>query len=141
MINFVVGNLRLFRISWFQHVVTSFIECQQQALDRISELEMDKQQALSRVTHLEEEIKSHKAHIATLKNELAAACRRPMSDDGLSEPGHYIPGVVTFLTLSLLFRVLVDRCLYLSKQCIYPSPDPTLTLSRYQSIDVGLGEG
>ena len=110
MINFVVGNLRLFRISWFQHVVTSFIECQQQALDRISELEMDKQQALSRVTHLEEEIKSHKAHIATLKNELAAACRRPMSDDGLSEPGHYIPGVVTFLTLSLLFRVLADRC-------------------------------
>lgn len=79
-----------------QHVVTSFIECQQQALDRISELEMDQQQALSRVTHLEEEIKSHKAHIATLKNELAAACRRPMSDDGLSEPGHFIPGVDGF---------------------------------------------
>ncbi|XP_020628838.1 coiled-coil domain-containing protein 171-like isoform X1 [Orbicella faveolata] len=75
-----------------QHVVTSFIECQQQALDRISELEVDKQQAMSRVAHLEEEIMSHKAHIATLKNELAAACRRPMSDDGLSDHGHYIPG-------------------------------------------------
>ena len=75
--------------------MTSFIECQQQALDRISELEADKQQALSRVTHLEEEIMSHKAHIATLKNELAAACRRPMSDDGLSDNGHYIPGSVS----------------------------------------------
>lgn len=84
-------------ISWYQHVVTSFIECQQQALDRISELEVDKQQAMSRVTHLEEEIMSHKAHIATLKNELAAACRRPMSDDGLSDHGHYIPGAVSCL--------------------------------------------
>lgn len=84
-------------ISWCQHVVTSFIECQQQALDRISELEVDKQQTMSRVTHLEEEIMSHKAHIATLKNELAAACRRPMSDDGLSDHGHYIPGVVSCL--------------------------------------------
>ena len=82
---------------FYQHVVTSFMECQQQALDRISELEMDKQQALSRVTHLEEEIESHKAHIATLKKELAAACRRPMSDDGLSDHGQFIPGVVTFL--------------------------------------------
>ena len=77
--------------------MTSFIECQQQALDRISELEADKQQAMSRVTHLEEEIMSHKAHIATLKNELAAACRRPMSDDGLSDNGHYIPGAVSCL--------------------------------------------
>ncbi|KAJ7371526.1 hypothetical protein OS493_024866 [Desmophyllum pertusum] len=79
-----------------QHVVTSFVECQQQALDRISELEMDKQQAMSRVTHLEEEITSHKAHIATLKNELTAACRRPMSDDGLSDHAQYIPGVDGF---------------------------------------------
>lgn len=75
--------------------MTSFVECQQQALDRISELEVDKQQAMSRVTHLEEEIMSHKAHIATLKNELAAACRRPMSDDGLSDHGRYIPGAVS----------------------------------------------
>ena len=73
------------------------MECQQQARDRISELEMDKQQALSRVTHLEEEIESHKVHIATLKKELAAACRRPMSDDGLSDQGELIPCVVTFL--------------------------------------------
>ena len=77
--------------------MTSFVECQQQALDRISELEVDKQQALSRVTHLEEEIMSHKAHIATLKNELAAACRRPMSDDGLSDHGRYIHGAVSCL--------------------------------------------
>ena len=107
MIKFVVRTLRLLGISLYQHVVASFIECQQQALDRISELEMDKQQAMSRMTHLEEEIRSHKAHIATLKNELAAACRRPMSDDGLSEPGHYIPGGVTSLALSLLFKVSV----------------------------------
>lgn len=79
-----------------QHVVTTFVECQQQALDRIAELEMDKQQALSRVTHLEEEIASHKAHIATLKNELAAACRRPISDEGLSDNGQYVPGVSGF---------------------------------------------
>lgn len=79
-----------------QHVVTSFVECQQQALDRIAELEMDKQQALSRVTHLEEEIVSHKAHIATLKDELAAACRRPISDDGLSDHGQYVPSVGGF---------------------------------------------
>ena len=79
------------------------MECQQQALDRICELEMDKQQALSRVTHLEEEIESHKAHIATLKKELAAACRRPMSGDGLSDHGQLIPGVVTFFVwLSLI---------------------------------------
>ena len=87
----------MLHISWYQHVVTSFVECQQQALDRISELEMDKQQAMSRVTHLEEEITSHKAHIATLKNELTAACRRPMSDDGLSDHAQYIPGVVICL--------------------------------------------
>lgn len=95
--------LRLLHISWYQHVVTSFIECQQQALDRISELEADKQQAMSRVTHLEEEIMSHKAHIATLKNELAAACRRPMSDDGLSDHGHYVPGAVSSLCFLHLF--------------------------------------
>lgn len=75
--------------------MTSFVECQQQALDRISELEMEKQQAMSRITLLEEEITSHKAHITTLKNELAAACRRPMSDDGLSDHGHYIASAVT----------------------------------------------
>lgn len=87
-------------ISHNQHVVTTFVECQQQALDRIAELEMDKQQALSRVTHLEEEIASHKAHIATLKNELAAACRRPISDEGLSDHGQYVPGVVkSFISL------------------------------------------
>ena len=96
----VKPQMSSYLLIWFvfyQHVVTSFMECQQQALDRISELEMDKQQALSRVTHLEEEIESHKAHIATLKKELAAACRRPMSDDGLSDHGQFIPGVVTFL--------------------------------------------
>ena len=61
---------------------------------------MDKQQALSRVTHLEEEIASHKAHIATLKNELAAACRRPISDEGLNDNGQYVPGVVkSFISL------------------------------------------
>ena len=76
--------------------MTTFVECQQQALDRISELEIDKQQAMSRVTHLEEEIASHKAHIATLKNELAAACRRPMSDDGFSDHGQFVHGVVRF---------------------------------------------
>lgn len=87
-------------ISHYQHVVTTFVECQQQALDRIAELEMDKQQTLSRVTHLEEEIASHKAHIATLKNELAAACRRPISDEGLSDDGQYVPGVVkSFISL------------------------------------------
>lgn len=83
--------------------MTSFVECQQQALDRISELEVDKQQALSRVTHLEEEIMSHKAHIATLKNELAAACRRPMSDDGLSDHGRYIHSAVSLCGCSFLF--------------------------------------
>jgi len=93
-------------ISLYQHVVTSFIECQQQALDRISELEVDKQQAMSRVTHLEEEIMSHKAHIATLKNELAAACRRPMSDDGLSDHGHYSGAVSCLCCLSFIFFTL-----------------------------------
>ena len=92
----------MLHISWYQHVVTTFVECQQQALDRISELEMDKQQAISRVTHLEEEIASHKAHIATLKNELAAACRRPMSDDGFSDHGQFAPGVVMSFALFLL---------------------------------------
>ena len=86
----------MLHISWYQHVVTTFVECLQQALDRISGLEMDKQQAL------EEEIASHKAHIATLKNELAAACRRPMSDDGLSDHGQFAPGVVMAFTLFLL---------------------------------------
>lgn len=86
----------MLHISWYQHVVTTFVECQRQALDRISELEMDKQQAL------EEEIASHKAHIATLKNELAAACRRPMSDDGFSDHGQFAPGMVMSFALFLL---------------------------------------
>ena len=75
--------------------MNTFVECQQQALDRISELEADRQQALARVTYLEEEIASHRAHIATLKNELTAACRRPMSDDGLSDQGRYPAGLVS----------------------------------------------
>ena len=36
---------------------------------------------------LEEEVASHKAHIVTLKKELAAACRRQMSEDGFSDYG------------------------------------------------------
>ena len=86
------------------------MECQQQALDRIAELEMDKQQALSRVTHLEEEIVSHKAHIATLKDELAAACRRPISDDGLSDHGQYVPSVV--MSFIYFFSTQIHLILY-----------------------------
>ena len=82
----------MLHISWYQHVVTTFVECQRQALDRISELEMDKQQAL------EKEIASHK----TLNNELAAACRRPMSDDGFSDHGQFAPGMVMSFALFLL---------------------------------------
>lgn len=58
--------------------------------------------------YLEEEIKLYKVYIVILKSELVVVCRRFMSDDGLSEFGYYIFGVVIFLMLFLLFRVLVD---------------------------------
>ena len=70
---------------------------------------MDKQQAMSRITHLEEEIVSHKAHIATLKNELAAACRRPMSDDGFSDHGQFIAGVVTSFICLLFLSLNIEK--------------------------------
>ncbi|KAK3744102.1 hypothetical protein QZH41_016791, partial [Actinostola sp. cb2023] len=70
-----------------QNVVLAFVEAQQQALDQIASLQTDRQQTLSRIAAMDEELSSHKAHIRTLKNELTAACRRQISDDGMSEGG------------------------------------------------------
>ena len=95
------------RDSSFQNIVSEFLAAQQHALDCISSLEKERQQAMSRMVTLEEEVASHKAHIVTLKKELTAACRRQMSEDGLSDNGggnHGGPAVRihwVFLSLAL----------------------------------------
>ena len=83
-----------------QNVVQAFVEAQQEALDRISRLESEKQQALSRLGVVEKEIASHKTHIIRLKDELQAACRRQMSDDGLSDDGKFAALVNHFLIIT-----------------------------------------
>ncbi|XP_048583728.1 coiled-coil domain-containing protein 171 isoform X2 [Nematostella vectensis] len=68
-----------------RNVVQAFMEAQEVALDQISSLEGERQQTLSRLATMDEDLASHKAHIKSLKRELAAACRRQMSEDGMSE--------------------------------------------------------
>jgi hypothetical protein len=52
---------------------------------------------------MDEELASHKAHIQSLKRELSAACRRQMSDDGMSDPGNYGASVSTIDLSALRF--------------------------------------
>ena len=82
-------SLSILSVIFVQNVVGVFVEAQQEALERISRLETEKQQALSRLGLVEKEISSHKAHIASLKEELAAACRRQMSEDGMNDNGRF----------------------------------------------------
>lgn len=61
--------------------MNGFLEVHQQTLVLLSQLEAEKQQAQMKISSLETEINSHRSHINTLKDELAAACRRQFNDE------------------------------------------------------------
>ena len=72
---------------YLQSVVNGFLEVHQQTLVLVTQVEAEKQAAQLKIENLESEITSCQSHINTLKDELAAACQRQLSDDELYQYG------------------------------------------------------
>ena len=72
---------------YLQSVVNGFLEVHQQTLALVTQVEAEKQAAQLKIENLESEISSCPSHINTLKDELAAACQRQLSDDELYHYG------------------------------------------------------
>ena len=62
-------------------MVNSFLEVHQHTLVLVTQVEAEKQATQVKIENLESEISSCRSHINTLKDELAAACQRQLSDD------------------------------------------------------------
>ncbi|XP_028411387.1 coiled-coil domain-containing protein 171-like [Dendronephthya gigantea] len=77
-----------------QSVVNGFLEVHQQTLVLVTQVEAEKQQAQLKIESLENEMKSCRSHINTLKDELAAACQRQLSDDDLYQYQGDVPATI-----------------------------------------------